>query len=72
MTETTKTAADSPQAGASGMRGEIGRKWPKFTPEEISALKSKDDLVTEVQSKYSLDKAQAQKEVDSFARGRQL
>ena len=54
------------------MRGEIGRQWPKFTPEEISALKSKDHLVTEVQSKYSLDKAQAQKEVDSFARDRQL
>ena len=72
MTDTVKTATDSPQANAPGMRSEIGRKWPKFTPEEISALKSKDDLVTEVQSKYSLDKAQAQKEVDSFARGRQL
>jgi hypothetical protein len=35
-------------------------------------LKSKDDLVTGVQSKYQLDKTQAQKDVDAFAKGRQL
>ena len=47
-------------------------KWPKFDAAEIAALKSKDDLVTGVQSKYQLDKTQAQKDVDAFAKGRQL
>jgi hypothetical protein len=59
------------------MRGEIGQKWPKFDAAEfdaaeIAALKSRDDLVTGVQSKYQLDKTQAQKDVDAFAKGRQL
>ena len=55
-----------------GMRGEIQKKWSKFTYAEVSALKSNDDLVAHVQNKYSLDKARAQKDVDAFANGRTL
>jgi hypothetical protein len=54
------------------MRGEIQKKWSKFTYAEVSALKSNDDLVMQVQTKYALDKARAQKDVDAFANGRQL
>ncbi|MFZ1989606.1 MAG: hypothetical protein WAW96_07515 [Alphaproteobacteria bacterium] len=54
------------------MRSGIAAKWPKFSAQEITALKSKDDLVSGVQSKYALDKMQAQKDVDTFAKGRQL
>jgi uncharacterized protein YjbJ (UPF0337 family) len=54
------------------MRGEIQQKWGKFSAQEITALKDKDDLVAQVQAKYSLDKPQAQRDVDAFARGRQL
>jgi hypothetical protein len=57
---------------ASGMRGEIQKQWSKFTYAEISALKSRDDLVAQVQAKYGLDQPQAQKDVDAFAKGRQL
>ena len=39
------------------MRSEIGQKWAKITAPEIAALKNKDDLVAQVQSKYQLDKA---------------
>ena len=55
-----------------GMRSEVQKKWSKFTYQEVSALKNKDDLVAQVQTKYTLDKAQAQKDVDAFAKGRQL
>ena len=68
-------ASDQPRStGAStpGMRGDIQKKWSKFTYQEVSALKSKDDLVAQVQSKYALDRAQAQRDVDQFANGRQL
>jgi hypothetical protein len=65
-------AAAPVQANDAGMRSEIIQKWAKFTTQEISALKNKDDLVAQVQSKYQLDKAQAQKDVDAFAKGRQL
>jgi uncharacterized protein YjbJ (UPF0337 family) len=57
---------------ATGMRGEIQQKWGKFSSQEIAALKDKDDLVAQVQAKYSLDKTQAQRDVDAFAKGRQL
>jgi hypothetical protein len=59
-------------SSAGGMRSEIAGKWPKMSANEIADLKSKDDLVKQVQSKYELDEAQAQKDVDAFAKGRQL
>ncbi len=55
-----------------GMRGEISRKWSKFSSQEILDLKSNDDLIRQVQSKYQLARLHAQSEVDAFARGRQL
>src|ERR1700704_6046144 len=54
-----------------GMRGEIQKQWSKFTYQEVAALKNKDDLVAQVQTKYALEKVQAQKDVDAFAKGRQ-
>lgn len=69
MTDQTQAAATST---AGGMRSEIAGKWPKFSAADVAALKSRDDLIAQVQSKYSLDKAVAQKDVDAFAKGRQL
>jgi hypothetical protein len=54
------------------MRGEIQTKWGRFSAQEIAALKDKHDLVAQVQTKYQLDKTQAQNDVDAFAKGRQL
>jgi hypothetical protein len=72
MTTNTQPEAGKTQAPATGMRGEIQQKWGKFSTQEIDALKDKDDLVAQVQAKYTLDKAQAQRDVDAFAKGRQL
>ena len=72
MTDNTKTEASKPQATGTGMRGEIQQKWGKFNAEEIAALKDNGDLVTQVRTKYQLDAAQAQSDVDAFAKGRQL
>ena len=72
MTDNTQTEASKPQATGAGMRGEIQQKWGKFNAQEIAALKDKSDLVTQVQTKYQLDKTQAQSDVDAFAKGRQL
>jgi hypothetical protein len=51
---------------------EIGAKWGKFSEQDLSTLKSKDDLVSQVASKYSLDKVQAQRDVDALMKGRSL
>lgn len=72
MSENTQSTAAKTPAASSGMRGEIQQKWGKFSDQEISAIKDNDDLVAHVQAKYSLDKAEAKRDVDAFAKGRQL
>jgi hypothetical protein len=51
---------------------EIGSKWGKFSDQELSALKDRDDLVTQVVAKYGLEKSQAQRDVDALMKGRQI
>ena len=51
---------------------DIGAKWGKFSEQELGALKNWDDLVDRVVAKYSLDKVQAQKDVDAVMKGRQI
>jgi uncharacterized protein YjbJ (UPF0337 family) len=72
MSNITQPEFDRPLVPPTGMRGEIQQKWGKFSAQEITALKDNDDLVAKVQLKYQLDKPQAQRDVDAFAKGRQL
>ncbi len=72
MTANSQSNVAASTNTALGMRSEIQAKWGKFSTQEIAALKTKDDLVAQVQSKYSLEKAQAERDVDTFAKGRQL
>ena len=51
---------------------DIGARWNKFSQQELGALKNRDDLVSQVVAKYSIDKTQAQKEVDAVMKGRQI
>jgi hypothetical protein len=51
---------------------EIAGKWSKFSEQDVSALKGKDDLIARVAAKYSLERAKAQKDVEAFLKGRQF
>jgi len=51
---------------------EIGAKWSKISEQDLSAIKSKDDVVTQVVAKYGTEKAQAQRDVDALMKGRQI
>ena len=51
---------------------DISAKWGKFSEQEVKALKGKSDLVSQVVAKYGLEQAQAQREVDSLLKGRQI
>jgi hypothetical protein len=51
---------------------DIRAKWGKFSEEDLSALKSNDDLVTQLAAKYSLERVQAQRAVDALLKGRQV
>ena len=49
---------------------ELHAKWGKFSEQELSALKGKDDLVSQVQAKYGLNKEQALRDIDALLKGR--
>jgi hypothetical protein len=71
----TNTAAASPKTPAETKQivlKEIGAKWSKFSAQDLSALKGKDDLVTQVVARYGLEKSQAQRDVDAVLKGRQI
>jgi hypothetical protein len=68
----TSNQPTSPTGSNTGMRSEIPVKWSKFTTQEVAALRNNDDLLAQVQTKYALDRVQAQRDVDAFVRGRQL
>ena len=51
---------------------EIKAKWGKFEEADLSALKNRDDLVSQVVAKYGQEKASVQRDVDSLLKGRHL
>jgi hypothetical protein len=65
---TPATAAETKQI----VLKEIGAKWDKFSQQDLSALRGRDDLVTQVVAKYGLEKSQAQHDVDAILNGRQI
>jgi hypothetical protein len=73
----SKPASDTKATGQSAeakqiILKEIGSKWSKFSEQDLSALKDRDDLVTQVVAKYGLEKSQAQRDVDTLMKGRQI
>lgn len=69
---TASASTSNPAATKQILLKDIGAKWGKFSEQELGALRSKDDLVTQVVAKYSIDKAQAQRDVDAVMKGRQI
>jgi len=54
------------------VRKEIGARWNKFSGEDISAMKGKDDLVAQVVAKYAIEKVQAERDVAALLKDRQF
>lgn len=52
--------------------GDIRTTWGKFSEDDLTKLRSNDDLVTEIAARYNIDRAQAQSDVDAMMRGRQI
>jgi hypothetical protein len=69
---TASASTSNPAEGKQMLLKDISSKWGKFSEQELGALKNKDDLITQVVAKYSIDKAQAQREVDTVMKGRQI
>ncbi|HET7383527.1 MAG TPA: hypothetical protein VFJ59_13205 [Pseudolabrys sp.] len=69
---TASASAGTPADAKQILLKDIGSKWGKFSEQELGALKNKDDLITKIVAKYSIDKAQAQRDVDAVMKGRQI
>jgi hypothetical protein len=72
---TSNTSTVKPETAAQSKQmilKEVGAKWGKFSEQDLSALKGKDDLVNQVVAKYGLEKGQAQRDVDALLKGRQI
>jgi len=50
----------------------IGSKWSKFSKHELSMLKTNDELVSQIVSKYGLERLAAQRDVHTLMAGRNL
>ena len=50
----------------------IRAKWGKFSEDDLSSLKNKDDLVAQRAAKYGLEKSLAKRDVDALMNGRQF
>ena len=51
---------------------EIGRKWSKFSPQDLADIVTNDQLVGEIVKRYGLKPEAAQREVDILMDGRNL
>jgi hypothetical protein len=71
-TATDTAKSNLPDQNRLAVVKDIRAKWSHFSEQEVSALKGKADLVTQVVAKYGLEQAQAQREVDAVLKGRQI
>ena len=51
---------------------EIRERWGALDEVELAAIRSRADLVMQIQARYGLDKLQAETNVDVWANGRQF
>lgn len=55
-----------------GILKDIRATWGKFSEDELTALVSNDDLVGQIATRYNIDRAKAQADVDAVMQGRQI
>jgi hypothetical protein len=75
MTNVASTPAAKPETAAETRQivlRDIGAKWSKFSEQDLSAFKNKDDVVAAVVAKYGLEKTQAQRDVEGLMKGRHI
>jgi hypothetical protein len=70
MENSSSTANQNMYQNKDAISKEICAKWSKFSQTDVSALKNKADLVSQVVSKYGLSQVQAQTDVDALLKGR--
>lgn len=76
MTDSTpKPASDMSDQGKDSrlaLQKDIRAKWDKFSEIDVGALKSEDDLVSQIVAKYGTDKAKAKADATALLNGRKF
>jgi hypothetical protein len=76
MTNSVQNSTVAKSANAAETREiilkEISAKWGKFSEQDLSALKDRDDVVAQIVAKYGYDKQQVQRDVDTLRKGRHI
>jgi hypothetical protein len=70
MTNISEQKTNSDAANKAALGKDIRTKWDKFSEIDVGAMKSEGDLVTQLVSKYSLDKALAETQAKALVNGR--
>ena len=70
MTNISDQKTNSDAANKAALGKDIRAKWDKFSEIEVGALKSEDDLVTQLVAKYDFDKPKAESEAKALVNGR--
>lgn len=71
MTKAVKLSKTKNVLRSSGISvTDLRQRWSKLSDRDLAAIKSRRDLVRQIQSKYGLDRMQAQTNVDVWADGR--
>jgi hypothetical protein len=63
-------SAGNSVANRAAILKEAHTKWNKFSEQELSGIKNRNELVTQLQAKYSLDKVHAERDADALLKGR--
>jgi hypothetical protein len=71
-TPATNKAARSEDSDRNDVLNAIGAKWSKFSKQELTELRTNDELVTQIVAKYGVGKIAAQRDVDTLMNGRNL
>jgi hypothetical protein len=76
MTNSVQNSTVAKSANAAETREiilkEISAKWGKFSEQDLSVLKDRDDVVAQIVAKYGYDKQQVQRDVDTLMKGRHI
>jgi hypothetical protein len=70
--QTTRPDARLQDSKRDDVLNAIHSKWGKFSKQELDALKTNDELVTQVAAKYGIEQDAARRDVDALMDGRSL
>ncbi len=71
-TKPTSAMSDQGKDAKLTLQKDIRTKWDKFSEIDVGALKSEDDLVSQIVAKYGIDQIKAKADATALLNGRKF